>query len=519
MPRTRNYLEVIQFMILLVLYLLVMSKNDPYSFKLLEKIFIIYAFGWILDQFASILEHGKLRRSFGSENKLNKTAGWHVYTQNLWSFLDVTFAFIFFVYFGLRIGGQRTGSLELAQQALDVLAMGAPVLVPRLAFNLMSENMLFVSLRAMMRDFTVLTILAVWCFAGFLLSMTWLANGTHEPITISKWMLWVWFGLDGTGIQRSVEFHWILGPILMVAFAFLGNTLFLTILVSMLSTTFSTIAANATAEIQFRRAVLTFEGVKSDAIFAYQPPFNILALFTLLPLKFCISSRWFHKINVAAQRTLNLPILLTISLLERRMLWSGTRRQRDAGPLQKVHSRAGLWDFSRGFSVHGDISRVFEHIPPDEDEDDNLIDDNDDDELEIAPHVFHGELAPEETTESNRFDNAFGHASDEHAGDNGKTGGEESPKLTRTPTSKSMRRRDSVVPWVTKSGSEMGDLVGGGDLSKRLEALEKSNARIERMLARLCDDLSDGESENTMMREGTGTLKDMDRSMSGDFDQ
>lgn len=96
-----------------------------------------------------------------------------------------------------------------------------------------------------------------WCFAGFLLSMTYLSNGGHEPITISKWMLWVWFGLDGTGIQRSVDFHWLLGPILMVAFAFLGNTLFLTILVSMLSTTFSTIVANATAEIQFRRAVVS----------------------------------------------------------------------------------------------------------------------------------------------------------------------------------------------------------------------------------------------------------------------
>jgi hypothetical protein len=54
--------------------------------------------------------------------------------------------------------------------------------------------------------------------------MTWLSDGDHRTITISKWMLWVWFGLDGTGIQRSVDFHWLLGPILMVAFAFLGNT-------------------------------------------------------------------------------------------------------------------------------------------------------------------------------------------------------------------------------------------------------------------------------------------------------
>jgi hypothetical protein len=107
---------------------------------------------------------------------------------------------------------------------MDVLATGAAVLVPRLAFNLMSENMLFISLREMMKDFFILTALAVWCFAGFLLSMVWLSDGSHQPITISKWMLWIWFGLDGTGIQRSIEFHWILGPILMTAFAFLGNT-------------------------------------------------------------------------------------------------------------------------------------------------------------------------------------------------------------------------------------------------------------------------------------------------------
>lgn len=82
-------------------------------------------------------------------------------------------------------------------------------------------------------------------------------------------MIWIWFGLDGTGIGEAPDFHWFLGPVLMVMFAFLGNTLFLTILVSMLSNTFSNIVVNAVQEVQFRRAVLTFEGVKSDAIFSY----------------------------------------------------------------------------------------------------------------------------------------------------------------------------------------------------------------------------------------------------------
>jgi hypothetical protein len=86
----------------------------------------------------------------------------NVYTQNLWSFLDVTFAGVYWVYLILRIYGLYTHSLVPGQQALDVLAMGAPVLIPRLAFNLMSGNLLFLSLRSMMSDFTVLTILAAW---------------------------------------------------------------------------------------------------------------------------------------------------------------------------------------------------------------------------------------------------------------------------------------------------------------------------------------------------------------------
>jgi hypothetical protein len=219
-PRTRNILEICQFMILLVLFLLVMAERDPSTFGFMEVVFIVYTCGWVLDQFASILEHGRFL-IFSTQFKgllTRNYSGWHVYTQNLWSFLDVTFSAIFWIYLVLRLHGLRTGELVPAVQAMDVLAMGAPVLVPRLAFNLMSENMLFISLREMMRDFTVLTVLAVWCFAGFLLSMTWLSDGAHEPITISKWMLWVWFGLDGTGIQRSVDFHWLLGPILMVAY-------------------------------------------------------------------------------------------------------------------------------------------------------------------------------------------------------------------------------------------------------------------------------------------------------------
>ncbi len=309
-PRTRNILEACQFVMLLALYVLFMAERDASRFSTLELCFSVFSFGWALDQFATILEHG-----------------WKVYTQNLWSFLDATYILVYVAYLVLRLYGWYTGNPPggAGQQALDVMALAAPVLIPRIAFTLLSDNLLFVSLRSMMADFTLLSFLAAWCFAGFLLSLSWLGEGKFDVFTISKWMVYIWFGLDGTGIQRSTEFHWLLGPSVFVAFAFLGNTLFLTVLVSMLSNTFSTIVSNATAEIQFRRAVLTLEGVKSDAIFAYQPPFNILALFILVPLKFFVSPRWFHKIHVTCVRSINLPVLLVIAFVERRTLWPSSQ--------------------------------------------------------------------------------------------------------------------------------------------------------------------------------------------------
>lgn len=57
-PRTRNALEITQFVILLVLYLLFMLERNPNHFSVFELAFTVYAFGWFLDQFATILEHG-----------------------------------------------------------------------------------------------------------------------------------------------------------------------------------------------------------------------------------------------------------------------------------------------------------------------------------------------------------------------------------------------------------------------------------------------------------------------------
>lgn len=105
-----------------------------------------------------------------------------VYTQNLWSFLDVTFVCIYSIYLVLRLHGVRTGRAPQAEQAFDVLALAAPALIPRVAFTLLSDNLVFLCLRSMMVDFFLLTALSAWCFLGFLLALLWLGEGAHPIV-------------------------------------------------------------------------------------------------------------------------------------------------------------------------------------------------------------------------------------------------------------------------------------------------------------------------------------------------
>ena len=300
-----------------------------------------------------------------------------------------------------------------------------------------------------------------------------------QPITIGKWMIWIWFGLDGTGIDQSPDFHWVLGPTLMIMFAFLGNTLFLTILVSMLSNTFSMIVRNAVQEIQFRRAVLTFEGVKADAIFAYFPPFNILALVIFLPLKLVIGPKLFHKVNVAAVRVLNAPILLAIAWYERRTLWVPEkhkhikpRRIDWTNPFGPRAVSKGwwartltFWDFSR-FSVHGDLQAVFNITPPDD-----LLDESDDDDEEGRKSS--GNIG---RTISDGFNKQFGLSKDPRNDGAALS----SRKLSVNPRDRKKRRRESSIA-VDKS---------------------RSRSRSKSADAKLREEFADSESEDEAGDEG-----------------
>lgn len=308
-PAIRSVLEYFNFLILFVLFVIAIETSEVNKINISEGLFMIYALGFTLEKIAAMQEHGI-----------------KVYFKGTWNGFDLAFVTTFCIYTSLRIYGVYHHRAWARTLGIDFLALIACLMFPRLAFVTFKDNLMVLSLRAMMMQFLFLMLIAAFCFCGYLYAL-WILSRNQAGYgagTIAWWMLDLWFGLDASGFDRSNEFHPIFGPVLMVTYACLSNTLLLTVLVSILSNTFAKISEDAAAEAMFRKAVSTIEGVKADSLFSYQPPVNLIALCIMLPASYLLSPRWFHKVNVFMIRLTSFPVLLSISLYERQAKMAGT---------------------------------------------------------------------------------------------------------------------------------------------------------------------------------------------------
>ncbi|KAF8150616.1 receptor-activated Ca2+-permeable cation channel [Crassisporium funariophilum] len=307
-PKYGNYFEFLNFALLLFTFVLCLSNRDRTQITPWELAFIVLASAFTLEEYTASTEHG-----------------WIIYIANMWNAFDFSFIVIFIAYMVLRIKGLSNDDLATSDMAFDVLSCGACILFPRLAFFAISNNVVVLSLRAMISQFVFFIGIAAICFSGLLFTLWTLASDDpvgHEHWTfksISWLMVQIWFGNTYLSFAQASSFHPLFGPILMTIFAALSNTLLLTILISILSNTVATIDANATQEYLFQYTITTVEGVKSDALFSYQPPFNILAFLILKPLSWILSPRLLHRTNVFLIKLTSLPQLILISLYERHL--------------------------------------------------------------------------------------------------------------------------------------------------------------------------------------------------------
>ncbi|KAK2463448.1 hypothetical protein APHAL10511_004534 [Amanita phalloides] len=304
-PKYGSILEFINFALLLLTFILCLFNRDVSRLALWEIVFIIFAVAFTLDEYTVANEHG-----------------WIIYIANMWNAFDFSFTIIFIAYLVLRLRGLNNDNVEMSNLAFDILACGGCILFPRLAFFAVSNNVVILSLRAMMVQFVFFICIAAISFSGILFALWTLAQ--DDQVARGRWsiraiawlMVEIWFGNTYLSFAQASSFHPVFGPILMTGFAALSNTLLLTIMISTLSNTAATINNNATQEYLFQFAIKTMERVKSDALFSYQPPFNILAFLLLKPASWFLSPRALHSFNVFLIRLTSLPILVILRTYE-----------------------------------------------------------------------------------------------------------------------------------------------------------------------------------------------------------
>ncbi|KAJ3916257.1 receptor-activated Ca2+-permeable cation channel [Lentinula edodes] len=279
-PKYGAILEFLNFAVLLLTFILCLSNQNPEGMNFWESVFILFAVCFALEEYTASTEHG-----WGSE------------CFTMWNVFDTAFLAIFCVYLVLRIRGIVNGDSASSELAFDILACGACILLPR-------------ALRAMIAEFIFFIGIASICFSGLLFTLWTLEY--PDGVSISWLMVQIWFGNTYLSFGQASSFHPVLGPILMTCFAALSNTLLLTILISILSNTVARIDAYL-----FQFTISTIEGVKTDPLFSYQPPFNVLAFIILKPASWIISPRALHSLNVFLIKLTSFPILLVIGIYER----------------------------------------------------------------------------------------------------------------------------------------------------------------------------------------------------------
>ncbi|GAA6028025.1 hypothetical protein JCM8097_001836 [Rhodosporidiobolus ruineniae] len=324
-PRIRTRLEFMAFEIMLGLFLATQATYSPSSLNIWELLFIFWGIGFALDEYVAIQENG-----IGA------------YLGGPFNVLDSVFVLVFAAYLAMRLVALHKADEALSVLALDTLSLGGCVLLPRITVSLLKDNIVLLALSKMVKEFVVFMFLTVLTASGFLVTLRILSHGRWDVGHISWLLLRMHLGSAFMGFDVAQDFHPIYGPTLMVSFAVLSQTLLLTILISLLTNTFSQVQANAETEILYQKALQTVERAKADPLTLYVSPMNTVALVALFPLRYLASPYVFHKSQVYLARALNLPVLLFLALSVR---LSSSRRSALSGsglylPLARTSSRA-----------------------------------------------------------------------------------------------------------------------------------------------------------------------------------
>lgn len=337
-PRYRQFLSTGSFAILLGLYLAVLIERSL-TITPLEVVFWVWSAGFMLDEVVGFNEQG-----------------FSLYIASFWNAFDLGILLLLVCYYAMRLYGilmPDTRKHHTADVAYDLLAANAVLLFPRL-FSVLDHvryfSQLLIAFRMMAMDLLAVFILIAISCSGFFVAFTLSFGGNdYNGPAVVYTLFQLLMGFTPAAWDTWNNYN-LLGKMILTLFLFICHFLVVTILITVLTNSFMAVVQNANEEHQFVFAVNAISMVKSDALFSYIAPANVLA-WILAPLRFVLPFREFVKLNRTVIKITHFPILFLIYAYERMVLRRQTFEATDLviqrGRARNVEApRSGLRLFS-----------------------------------------------------------------------------------------------------------------------------------------------------------------------------
>ena len=310
-PRYRQLMSTLSYGVMLGLFIAVLSERSV-GLTALEVLFWFWSLGFMLDELVGFSEQG-----FG------------LYIASVWNAFDIGILFLFTIYYLLRVVGAvvtHDYKQRMAYMAYDVLASSAVLLFPRL-FSLLDHfryfSQLLIAFRLMAQDLVAVLLLITICCSGFFVAFT-MSFGQEDFAGrgVAYALFQILMGFSPAAWEVWDDFN-SLGKTIMAVFLIIGHFLIVTILITVLTNSFMAIVKNANEEHQYLFAINTISAVKSDALFSYVAPSNIIG-FGLTPLRYLMPFPKFVVVNRTVIKATHFPMLFGIFAYEKiRMAASG----------------------------------------------------------------------------------------------------------------------------------------------------------------------------------------------------
>ena len=334
-PRYRQFLSTCSFAVLLGLYLAVLIERSL-TITALEVVFWFWSAGFMLDEVVGFNEQG-----------------FSLYIMSFWNAFDLGILLLLIAYYCMRLYGLLMPDVRkhhTADNAYDLLAANAVLLFPRL-FSVLDHyryfSQLLIAFRMMAMDLVAVFVLIIISCSGFFVAFT-LSFGTvdYDAGSVAYALFQMLMGYTPAAWDTWGSYN-ILGKAILTLFLFICHFLIVTILITVLTNSFMAIVQNANEEHQFVFAVNAISMVKSDALFSYVAPTNVIA-WLLAPLRFVLPFRQFVRINRTVIKVTHFPVLFLIYAYERTIL---RRSMFNSAELVEHRGRQALE--GRAFEPHG----------------------------------------------------------------------------------------------------------------------------------------------------------------------